>query len=64
MWYFGGAMMWGGMFAGLVLVGLLVALFAAMLFASLAWLQRQEWASVAERAQAVPIEEPRSLTHR
>ena len=36
--YYGGAMMWGGMFAGLVLVGLLVASFAALLFGDLTWL--------------------------
>jgi hypothetical protein len=63
MMYYGGAMMWGGMFAGLVLVGLLVALFAALLFAGLAWLQRQGRESVEVKAQAVPVEGPRSLTH-
>jgi len=57
-------MMWGGMFAGLVLVGLLVVLFAALLFAGLAWLLRQGRQCVEMKAQAVPVEESRSLTHR
>ncbi len=62
--YYGGAMMWGGMFAGLVLAGLIVALFAALQFAGLAWLQRQGRQSVEMKAQVVPVEESRSLTHR
>lgn len=64
MMYYGGAMMWGGMFARLVLVGLFVALFAALLFVSLAWLQRQGRESMEVKALATPIDEPRSLTHR
>ena len=63
MMYYGATMMWGGMLAGLVLVGLFVAGFVALLFASLVWLQRQMQERVAPKAQAVRIEEPRSLIH-
>jgi hypothetical protein len=64
MMYYGGAMMWGVILAGLVLVGLFAAVFVALLFAGLAWWQRQGRDSAQAKAETVPVEEPRSLTHR
>ena len=63
MMHFGGAMMWIGLFAGLVLVSLLVAL-AVLLLGGFTWFRLQGRKHAEGLAEAVPVEEPRFLTHR
>ena len=61
--YFGGAMMWIGIVAGLVLVSLLVVL-TVLLLDGLTWLRFQGRKRAEGLAETVPVEEPRFLTHR
>ena len=63
MMYYGGSMMWAGIFAGLVLVSLLVA-FVALLFVDLTRVRPQERTQAEVLAEVVPVEEPRFLTRR
>ena len=63
MMYYVGSMMWAGIFAGLVLVSLLVA-FVVLLFGNLTRVRLQERTQAEGLAEAVPVEEPRFLTRR
>ena len=64
MMYYGGLMMWGWMFLGLLLAGLFAVVAIATLLGGVTWLQRQGRGSAELRAEPIRIDEPRSVVHR
>jgi len=64
MMYYGGLMMWGWVFLGLMLAGLFAVVSIATLLGGVTWLQRQGRASSELRPEPIPIEEPRPVIRR